>query len=51
MTQNPYIEVLFNALLAVLFILITSFGLGSLARSIAKWGGASKRKQENTFAG
>jgi len=51
MTQNPYIDVLLNALLAVLFIIITSFGLGSLARYLAKWTGASKRKQESTFAG
>jgi multiple sugar transport system permease protein len=51
MMQNPYFEVLVYAFLTVLFIIISSFGLGSLARTIAKWVGASKRKQENTFAG
>lgn len=51
MTENPYIDVLINACLAVLFIIITSYGLGTLARYIAKWAGASNRKQDNTFAG
>jgi multiple sugar transport system permease protein len=51
MSQNPYIDVLINAVLTVLFIIIASFGLGILARYIAKWAGAPKRQQENTFAG
>jgi ABC-type sugar transport system permease subunit len=51
MSQNPYIDVLINAVLTVLFIIIASFGLGTLARYIAKWAGAPKRQQENTFAG
>src|SRR4030066_996469 len=51
MMQNPYFEVLIYAFITVLFIIIASFGLGNLARYIAKWVGASKRKQENTFAG
>ncbi len=51
MSQNPYIDVLITAVLTVLFIIIASFGLGTLARTIAKWAGAPKRQQENTFAG
>src|SRR4030043_139453 len=51
MSQNPYIDVLINTILTVLFIIIASFGLGTLARTIAKWVGASIRKQEDTFAG
>src|SRR4030042_3104813 len=51
MTQNPYIDVLFTAFLTILFIIVASFGLATLARYIARWAGASKRKQENTFAG
>ena len=51
MMQNPYFEVLIYAFITVLFIIIASFGLGTLARTIAKWVGTSKRKQEDTFAG
>lgn len=51
MTTNPYIDVLYNSIFTVLFIVATSFGLGYLARLIARWVGASKRKQEDTFAG
>jgi multiple sugar transport system permease protein len=51
LTQNPYLDVLFTAILAVIFIIATSLVLGTLARSIAKWVGASKRKQESAFAG
>jgi len=51
MTENPYIDVLLNALLTVLFIILSSFALASLARFIARWLGATKKKQENTFSG
>jgi multiple sugar transport system permease protein len=51
MTDNPYIEVLIYAGLTVVFIVIASFAVGTLARLIAKWTGASRRTQENTFAG
>jgi multiple sugar transport system permease protein len=51
MTHNPYLNVLTYAIIAVLFIIITSVGLGSLARFIAGRFGASKREQQNTFSG
>lgn len=51
MTLNPYFEVLFTAVLTVGFIIVTSLGLGQLARFIARQVGASKRHQENTFTG
>jgi multiple sugar transport system permease protein len=43
--------VLINAAAAVLFIVLSSFAVASLARLIAKLSGAKRRKQENTFAG
>jgi multiple sugar transport system permease protein len=51
MPENPYLNVLVTAALTVLFILASSYGLGFLARSIAKIRGASLKNQENTFAG
>ncbi|MBP8789136.1 MAG: sugar ABC transporter permease [Azonexus sp.] len=51
MLHNPYISVLINAMAAVLFIIISSFLVATLARFIAKLSGATQRKQENTFAG
>lgn len=51
MPANPYLNLLLTALLALLFIVATSFGLGALARWIAKLRGATPRKQENVFAG
>ena len=49
--DNPYIRVLATAGLTVLFIIASCYGLGFLARSIARMSGASPKKQENTFAG
>lgn len=51
MLQNPYLSVIINAILAVAFIIVSSFGVATLARFIAKLSGASRVKQENTFAG
>ncbi len=51
MTSNPYINVLITAVEAVLFIIVTSYLLASLARFIVKKTGATRKKQENTFAG
>ncbi|HNT25757.1 MAG TPA: sugar ABC transporter permease [Anaerolineales bacterium] len=51
MPQNPYLNVLFMAAAAVVFIIACCYGLGSLARWIGKLRGASLKKQENTFAG
>jgi multiple sugar transport system permease protein len=51
MPENPYLNVLITAALTVLFIVASSYGLGFLARTIAKMRGASPKNQENTFAG
>lgn len=51
MTSNPYIHALITALEAVFFIIITGYLLASLARFIVKRRGATRRRQENTFAG
>jgi multiple sugar transport system permease protein len=51
MVHNPYISVLINAAVAILFIVFSSFAVASLARFIAKLSGVTRRKQENTFAG
>jgi multiple sugar transport system permease protein len=49
--DNPYLSVVLVAIATVLFIILTSYALGALARLIAKWTGARRTKQENTFAG
>lgn len=51
MTDNPYIYTLFMAGVAVLFIILSCYALGYLARGIAMLAGLSKVKQQNTFAG
>ncbi len=51
MPENPYLNVLFTAALTVSFIIASSYGVGLLARLIARLRGASTRFQENTFAG
>lgn len=51
MPENPYLNVLLMAALTVVFIITCCYGLGYLAKSIAKLRGASPNKQENTFAG
>lgn len=51
MVTNPYLDALLTAAAAIVFIIISSYGVGLLARFIAKLAGASRRKQENTFAG
>ncbi|MDP3450009.1 MAG: sugar ABC transporter permease [Anaerolineaceae bacterium] len=51
MLQNPYISVIINAIIAILFIIVTSLALASLARLIAKLFKATRIQQENTFAG
>jgi multiple sugar transport system permease protein len=51
MIDNPYISVLLMAAGAVVFILLASVTLGSLARLIVRLAGGSRRTQENTFAG
>ncbi len=51
MPDNPYLSVLVYAVTAILFIIISSYGVASLARYIAKLSKANRRKQENTFAG
>ena len=51
MTSNPYINVLIAAVEAVLFIIVSSYLLASLARFVATKAGATLKRQENTFAG
>lgn len=51
MPQNPYLNLLITAVGALVFIVVTSYGLGSLARLLARVAGASPKKQENVFAG
>lgn len=51
MPQNPYLNVLLTAALTVMFIIASSYGLGFLARFIARMAGASRKSQETTFAG
>lgn len=51
MVKNPYLDAVLTAIAAIIFIIISSYGVGLLARSIAKLAGASPKKQENTFAG
>ena len=51
MMENPYINLLVTAVGAVFFIIASSYGVGALARFIAKKRGATQRVQENTFAG
>ena len=51
MKENPYLYSLVMAAAAVAFIILACYGLGYLARGIARLAGASNRKQENTFAG
>ena len=51
MPNNPYIQVVFTAAVTLVFILGTSYGMGALARFIARLGGATPKKQESTFAG
>jgi multiple sugar transport system permease protein len=50
-THNPYLSVLINAVAAIFFIIVSSFAVAALARLISKLSGATRRKQENTFAG
>jgi len=51
MFNNPYTDLLVTAIGALIFIAVTSYGLGALARFIAKKRGATPKEQENTFAG
>lgn len=51
MVDNPYVDAILTAIAAVIFIIISSYAVGFLARLIAKLAGASRKKQENTFAG
>jgi len=48
---NPYLDTLATAVATVVFICVSSYGVGWLARGIAKVTGASLAKQERTFAG
>jgi multiple sugar transport system permease protein len=51
MSNNPYTSVLINAALALVFIVVTSFLLGSLVRFIVKIRGGTLKQQDNAFNG
>jgi multiple sugar transport system permease protein len=51
MPQNPYLNVLLTAIITVLFIIACCYGLGYLARLVAKICKVSPQVQSNTFAG
>lgn len=51
MPENPYLNVLVTAVLTLAFIVASSFGLGALARGVARLRGATPKQQANTFAG
>ena len=51
MLKNPYISVIINAILTVLFIVFTSLIVASTARLISKLSKKSRIEQQNTFAG
>lgn len=51
MLENPYLNVLIVAVMTIVFIISSSYGLGSLARSITRARGATPKQQENAFAG
>ena len=51
MVKNPYYDAILMAAAAILFIVGSSLLVGFAARLIAKVLGASRRKQESTFAG
>ncbi len=49
MPENPYLNAIITALLALTFIVVCCYGLGYLARGIVKARGASPNKQANTL--
>jgi multiple sugar transport system permease protein len=51
MSDNPYISVLINAALTIVFIVVTSFLLGSLVRWIVRRRGGTLKQQDNAFNG
>jgi len=51
MVDNPYLDALLTAAAAVIFILVSSYSIGRLARFISLKGGATRKQAENTFAG
>ncbi len=51
MSTNPYIQLLITVLLTIVFIAASSYGIGALARWIARLRGAKPSKQEKVFAG
>lgn len=51
MSRNPYLYALLTAGGAVLFIIISSWGVGALARAVSKRLGKTPKEQANTFSG
>jgi multiple sugar transport system permease protein len=51
MVDNPYLDAVLTAIAAIIFIIISCYLVGLIARFISKKSGATPRAQENTFAG
>lgn len=51
MPKNPYLNVLVTAAITVVFIVVTSFLLGSLARFVVRLRRGTARQQDNAFNG
>ena len=51
MVENPYYDAILTAVVAIIFIFISSYGVGYLARLIVKLTGGTRKVQQNTFAG
>jgi multiple sugar transport system permease protein len=51
MVENPYLYAIFSALAAIIFIIVSGYVVGFVARIIARLLGASRKTQANTFAG
>ena len=51
MVDNPYLDAVLTAIVAIIFIIISCYLVGLIARYISKKSGATPRAQENTFAG
>src|SRR5215211_3256153 len=49
--ENPYVYTVLWTFATVIFILLTSFAIGSAARTLARWAGKHSIEQDNAFAG
>ncbi len=51
MADNPYLDAVLTAFAAIIFIVVSCFVVGIVARSFARMAGASQKEQQNTYAG